>query len=120
VIENLNAWLRGAARKVLQEAGLEQRREADSAINAIRAREPSHATAETDHLLLEECLARLSAESRSLVEQYYHPRQVSLLEARRRLSVQLGISSENLRTRAMRVRKQLEECLRNRRGKAGE
>jgi DNA-directed RNA polymerase specialized sigma24 family protein len=118
VIENLNAWLRGAARKVLQEANLEQRRETDAAITAVRIGEPSRAGAESDHLLLEQCMERLPPDSRSLVEQYYRPRQESLLEARRRLSVQLGISSENLRTRAMRVRKVLEECLRNRRNKA--
>jgi hypothetical protein len=62
----------------------------------------------------------LPAESRSLVRRYYQPQGKSLLEARRELSIQLGISSENLRTRAMRIRKALEECLQKRRAQAGE
>jgi DNA-directed RNA polymerase specialized sigma24 family protein len=80
----------------------------------------SRTVAEAGHQLLEECLDRLPAESRSLVRRYYQPQGKSLLEARRELSIQLGISSENLRTRAMRIRKALEECLQKRRAQAGE
>ncbi len=120
-IDNIRAWLRGAARMVLLESQTEIRREANAAARAAAGASMAElrAGAEVDHLLLEECLDRLTAENRSLIERYYRPQEKSLLEARRQLSIEFGITSENLRTRALRLRKALEECLRKRRAQAG-
>jgi len=120
IIEDLRAWLRGAPRKVLLESQTELQRESSAAAAAAQSMDESRTVAEADHQLLEECLDRMPAESRSLVRRYYQPQGKSLLEARRELSIQLGISSENLLTRAMRIRKALEECLQKRRAQARE
>ena len=106
---------------VLLESQTEIRREANAAARAAAGASMAElrAGAEVDHLLLEECLDRLTAENRSLIERYYRPQEKSLLEARRQLSIEFGITSENLRTRALRLRKALEECLRKRRAQAG-
>jgi DNA-directed RNA polymerase specialized sigma24 family protein len=121
-IENLGAWLRGAARLIYLESQTEQRRETAAATAAVQSAGDSSAglrdAAETDHQHLEECLALLPAESRRLIDGYYRPKGELLSAARRRLSLELGISAVNLRARALRVRKTLEDCLRKRREKA--
>ncbi len=114
-ISNMRAWLRGAARMVLLEAQTQLRRESTAAAEALVLVDDFRTGAETLHRLLEECLALLSAENRLLIESYYRSAGESLLETRRRLSGQLGLSSENLRTRALRIRNTLEECFRKRR-----
>jgi DNA-directed RNA polymerase specialized sigma24 family protein len=119
-IDNLHAWLRGAARMVLMESQTEIRREANAAAAAAQSVEELQTKSEADHVFLDECLAALTPENRSLIERYYRPRGKSLMEARKHLAVEFGISSENLRTRALRLRKALEECLRKRRDRAGE
>jgi DNA-directed RNA polymerase specialized sigma24 family protein len=119
-IDDIRAWLRGAARKVLLESQTEQRRESIAAVGAAQSAGELRRGAEADHSLLQACLGRLPKESRDLIEGYYQPRENSLLDARRRLAMQLGISSENLRTRALRIRKTLEECLRKHRAEARE
>lgn len=116
-IDNLRAWLRGAARNVFSEARLEMNRESVAA--KAPAAGPS-ANIEEDIRMLGECLERLPPESRSLIEQYYQAAGEPLLAARRRLAEQLGISREALCTRALRLRKILERCFEERREKRRE
>lgn len=119
-IDNIRAWLRGAARMVLLESQTNLRRESDAAVAGAEFVHKFGSGTEADHTFLDECLNRLTPDHRSLIESYYQPQGKSLLETRRKLSIDLGISSENLRTRALRVRKALEECLRRRRAEAGD
>jgi DNA-directed RNA polymerase specialized sigma24 family protein len=109
-IENLRAWTRSAARLVLQESQLSQTRERKSAHDALRIASPS-GSQEKDYASLEACIACLPPESRSLLEGYYQARNGSLIAARKQLATELGISIETLRTRALRLRRNLEQCM---------
>jgi RNA polymerase sigma factor (sigma-70 family) len=115
-IENLRAWLRGAARMVLLESHTELRRETSAAAAAALSMSELRSGAEADYALLDECLEELTPPNRHVIERYYQAGGRSLLTARRALAEELGISSENLRTRALRLRKLLENCLQKRRG----
>jgi len=117
-IGNLKAWLRGAARRVLQESRLQFHRESDAA----RARSPEVARewAEEDLATLDECLAKLPPESRRLIEEYYRNESRTLAARRRELASAMGVSAETLRTRALRLRKVLERCFEGRRLREGE
>jgi DNA-directed RNA polymerase specialized sigma24 family protein len=119
-IENLKGWLRGAARRVLLESRADAKRESSAVETAqleISTVERKKEDLERDHELLAECLGLLVPESRSLIERYYQATGEPLLAARKRLAEQLGISIENLRTRALRLRKIVERCFTERRRK---
>jgi DNA-directed RNA polymerase specialized sigma24 family protein len=109
-IENLRAWTRSAARLVLQESYLTQTREHKSAQDALHTAR-SDESQEKDHACLESCLRGLPPESRSLLERYYQSPGGSLISGRRQLASDLGISIETLRTRALRLRRSLVQCV---------
>ncbi|MBM3736262.1 MAG: hypothetical protein FJW39_10795 [Acidobacteria bacterium] len=60
---------------------------------------------------LDQCLAELPAESRSLVLRYYEGDAGERIRNRARLAREMGISVNSLRNRALRVRARLERCL---------
>jgi hypothetical protein len=78
---------------VLLESRTEIRRGASAAAAVVPMAE-LRARAEVEHMLLEECLDRLTSENRSLIERYYRPQGKSLLEARRQLYIELGITAK--------------------------
>ncbi len=101
VVENLRAWLRGAARLVLQEERTTAARQTAALVSIELKPKSAGLKAEADHLVLERCLDRLGREGRSLVERYYQHGDGALLAARKRLAEELGISIENLRTKTL-------------------
>jgi len=109
-IENLRAWLRVAAKRVLQESYLTQTRERTGAREALRFTEVATG-AESDHACLQNCMSRISAENAALLARYYGAGGERLIPARKQLAQELGISIETLRTRALRLRKSLERCM---------
>jgi DNA-directed RNA polymerase specialized sigma24 family protein len=113
-IDNLKAWLRGAARKVLQESWQSIVRQANAARTPHP--KPESGNIEEDHLILEECLSRLSQDGRSVIERYYRSETKPLLAVRSELAQELGVSAETLRTRALRLRRILEKCFEEHRG----
>jgi DNA-directed RNA polymerase specialized sigma24 family protein len=108
-VEDIRAFIYGIARFVAQEA----RRQEQCTRDVLRA-QPTAAppASESTFQCLDACLASLSEENRRLIERYYAGDGKALIEQRRKLAEELGISIESLRTRALRIRKDLEYCVR--------
>lgn len=68
---------------------------------------------EQEYECLELCMAKLDAESRELVLQYYQGEKGAKIEHRRALAERLGIAVNALRIRAHRVRNTLRDCVRD-------
>jgi DNA-directed RNA polymerase specialized sigma24 family protein len=107
-IENINAFTSAVARNVLREARLADRLERN-AINESVPDPPEDR--ERGFECLAKCLKRLPHEARALIEGYYGCGFHEQAEARQKLAARFGISIDNLRTRALRVRKELEHCV---------
>lgn len=108
-VDDVNGFVRGASRLVLKEAQLiEQRDRAAAAAAVPLMAEPTRA--ESDARCLERCLAQLPAEQRSLVEAYYTGDMQARISGRKELAARFGMTVEALRSRAFRIRRQLEDC----------
>ena len=68
---------------------------------------------ELEYACLEECIAKLSAENRELVLDYYGADGRERIEQRKRLAEKLGIAPNALRIRAFRIRAELQKCVRD-------
>lgn len=66
---------------------------------------------EQTHLCLESCLARLSSNSRALIEEYYSAEKKAKIDLHKRLAQQFGITASVLRLRALRIRQKLQTCI---------
>ena len=120
-IQHVRAYCYGVARHVY----LEWRRE--RATEGKTLAEVAHQMAPRDTSLvearvacLEQCLRDLPAESRDFILQYYAGEGNVHLAGRRGQAESLSVSSGGLRTRAYRIRLQLEECLRRCLQKSGD
>ncbi|MGH9944439.1 MAG: hypothetical protein ACRD9R_18990 [Pyrinomonadaceae bacterium] len=60
---------------------------------------------------LEDCLSRLTGESRELIVEYYRDEKRGRVERRKALAQRLGLRSDALANRAQRVRDKLERCV---------
>lgn len=63
---------------------------------------------------LRRCLARLGPERAQLIVAYYEGDGAQRIETRRRLAATLAIALNTLRNRALRLREELEDCVRTR------
>ena len=68
---------------------------------------------ETHLACLRGCLGKLPSESVSLIKQYYSEGEVLDKEQRKRIALRLNLSPTALRSRAFRVRAELERCISN-------
>jgi len=66
---------------------------------------------EQTHACLEKCLAKLSANSRQLIESYYAADKRAKIDLRKRLAQTFDISLSALRLRALRIREKLQVCI---------
>ena len=66
---------------------------------------------EQTHICLENCLERLSSNSRALIEGYYSAEKQAKIVLRKRLAQQYGINVSVLRLRALRLRQKLQACI---------
>jgi DNA-directed RNA polymerase specialized sigma24 family protein len=114
-IEDVRAYARGVARLVLLEwrrrpaqVSLEGHREKAGRAGPWLAEERE---GEALAACLEQCLAALPDESRTLVLEYYVAERRAKIENRRRLARALGLSESALRNRVQRVRDRLERCV---------
>jgi DNA-directed RNA polymerase specialized sigma24 family protein len=64
--------------------------------------------------ILEDCLARLTADERGLIRAYYRGDKRDRISNRRALSAKLGLTQNALSIRACRIRSALEACVRRR------
>lgn len=74
---------------------------------------PDSEDADVYYECLEKCLQNFLPEQRELITKYYQEEKRAKLELRKKLENELGISSENLRTRAFRIRRILQKCVVN-------
>jgi DNA-directed RNA polymerase specialized sigma24 family protein len=61
---------------------------------------------------LEECMSRLPASQRDLIQRYYSTEARNQIDARKELAGEFDISLNALRNRALRIRQDLEDCVR--------
>jgi DNA-directed RNA polymerase specialized sigma24 family protein len=80
-------------------------------INSEEDRNDSDAENELD--CLDQCIAELSKEKRSLVIEYYLFEKAEKIEHHRKMATQLGIDVKALRLRVHRTREQLRPCIEN-------
>lgn len=67
--------------------------------------------AEHQYRCLDRCVSRLTAENRELVMQYYQEEKRAKIEHRKNLADRLGIAVNALRIRAHRIRRSLQDCV---------
>lgn len=60
---------------------------------------------------LDKCLDKLTPNSRQMIEQYYAEDKRAKVDLRKRIALQLGISINTLRLRALRIREKLQACI---------
>lgn len=114
VVEDLPRFARGIARLVL----LEHWRRPDArgvALEGAAAGLWAESEAPGDDALadcLNRCLGELPPDARKLIVDYYAGEGRSRIDMRRRMARALGVSESALRSRAQRLRDQLERCIR--------
>lgn len=108
-VPDVNAYARGVARLVVLEAQKQEQRERDL-LSAARY-VPSQVHDEQVLGWLDHCLSGLSPDSRDLIFEYYSVKPSGDPAGRRKLAERLGITTEALRTRALRIRRELESCI---------
>jgi DNA-directed RNA polymerase specialized sigma24 family protein len=106
-------YVYGVARLLLLEI-LKERTRQQSAIEHLSRMQPESIEEDEEDRRLEcfkTCLARLDAEDRRLITQYYEGERRVKIENRTRLAERLAISQTALRIRAYRLRAALETCV---------
>jgi len=102
-IENIERYALGIARMLLKEVA--RRRENRSfALREIRIQRPAAVEESEMFHAVERCLNTLPESSRKLIARYYGGERATL-------AVELGISLNTLRNRALRIREKLYECV---------
>jgi DNA-directed RNA polymerase specialized sigma24 family protein len=66
---------------------------------------------EPTYLCLDKCLATLAPHAREIIEQYYAADKRAKINLRKRIAAAFGISNNNLRLRALRIRSKLQTCI---------
>ena len=118
-VQNLHAYSLAVARLVWleQTRAPEQRHDSvDDHPEPLALNET--AAKEIRAVCLDDCLTELPPESRYLIVEYYRFDARRLIERRRELSDEFGISSLALANRAQRLRHKLESCITQCEGKA--
>ena len=115
-IEDVSQYVYGVARMLILE--LYKAREKDNRVaNQIPTESfpqaKADAQAETEHKLrcLNRCLLELPDENRVIIVRYYQGEKRNKIENRQRLAEELGIPQNALRSRAVRLREKLEDCI---------
>jgi len=112
-VVNLASYAQKIARLVLLESNARSRREAAvTQFSVTLAPDRSQEEGGEKTLdRLEPCLKELPAESRALIVEYYSGTGAASIETRRKMALRLGVSANTLRNRALRLRRELEECI---------
>ncbi len=113
-IRDVNHYSLGVARLVVLEA-FKRKEKAERTINEF-SRTSGPTTEDIVEIekaegCLRRCLDRLPRENRELVMDYYQGSEGGKASGRKSLAVRLGLTSGNLRMRVLRLRKNLEECV---------
>lgn len=103
----------GIARMLLHEYRAQQEREQKMLtrfLPVLTNRQPRPETEQEQEDALNHCLEWVTAEDRQLLERYYTGDASERIRNRQSLAKELGIGLNALRNRALRLRRQLEEC----------
>jgi DNA-directed RNA polymerase specialized sigma24 family protein len=112
-VVNLASYAQKIARLVLLESKARSQREGaikEFPVIPFADRSPNDEGPKTLDCL-EPCLKKLPPESTALIVEYYSGRGMALIEARKRMALRLGVSMNTLRNRALRLRRELEDCI---------
>ena len=115
-IQDVSQYVYGVARMLVLEIHKQREKESRIAKQLPESEFPqvlADEQAETERKLgcLNKCLNELSAENREIIVQYYQGEKRNKIENRQRLAQNLGIPQNALRSRAVRLREKLEECI---------
>ena len=110
-IQNVSAFALGIARHLLQEDARQRKRttEMGAQWSSMSCGTPTEEKERMDEALLH-CLAQLPADRRKLIEAYYVHGE-NKARSHQKLAMQYGITVNALRTRALRVRQELEAAI---------
>lgn len=112
-IQNPAAFALKIARFLLLEESRRQQKKLEALrLWNVQHRESVPTEAELIDAALQQCLAKLQPERRSLIEQYYLHSGKDKAVFHRKLADELGLTVNALRNRALRARQELEACLR--------
>jgi DNA-directed RNA polymerase specialized sigma24 family protein len=112
-VRNLSVFALGIARLLLLEEFRRQKRQADTNRWWAEQRVNSSSDAEAFDKALEHCLKRLQPERRRLIERYYTFGDRKKAEIHQSLAEENEVTVHALRNRALRVRHDLEDCVRH-------
>lgn len=99
------------AKKVFLEYSRTPKNEELPAVIAHQEEEKTDENTESYFKCLEKCLQIVAPEQRDFIIRYYREEKQAKIEERKRLEKELGVTSENLRIRAFRMRKNLQKCV---------
>jgi DNA-directed RNA polymerase specialized sigma24 family protein len=102
-VEKIEGYALGIARLLLKEAA-RRREQRSMAVREIRSVQPGVGEQSERFDVFESCLEALPEASRTLIARYYSGNRIALAS-------ELGLSLTALRTRALRIRKKLYECV---------
>lgn len=66
---------------------------------------------EQTYVCLDRCLEKLAPHAREIIQQYYAADKQAKISLRKRIAAKFGMSSSNLRLRALRIRAKLQTCI---------
>jgi RNA polymerase sigma factor (sigma-70 family) len=113
IIQNISGYCYGIARLVFLEWAKAPDRKGVS-LDELTPVQATRGEAVEENLELEcfeECLLTLPTDSREVIVQYYGEEKRAQIDHRRQLAENLGIPLNALRSRAQRIRQQLEQCI---------
>ena len=108
-IENKIAYCYGVARNVYRESLRKERTHLDIDDVTIAAKEPEEQSFSGE--CLDQCLAKLSPETRNLLLDYFSEAKLRKIELHRRISEGLQTTQTALRMRVMRSKQKLKICV---------
>lgn len=113
LIQEIRSYCHGVARLVLLEARKRQEAARVAAADHLTAAAPAVEPEREQSLdiCFERCLVELPLESRQTILQYYGEDKQRKIDRRKELAESLKIAPNALRSRAQRIRRQLEECI---------
>ncbi|MDX6613564.1 MAG: hypothetical protein QOD75_2750 [Blastocatellia bacterium] len=108
-IENKIAYCYGVARNVYRESLRKERVTLDIDNVTIAAKSPEEPAFSSE--CLDQCLEKLSPDSRTLLLDYFSEARLAKIELHRRISVSLEVTQTALRMRVMRTKQKLKVCV---------
>lgn len=74
----------------------------------------------TNILLLKECLKKLNRKNRSIIWDYFNVSKKNKIEKHKKIAEKFSLTHNSLRIKVFRIKKNLAECIKNKKTKMGE